>query len=476
MKRNIVIGMISCLLLCGCSSKVQDEVLTIYIPEHSEKWIDSGTITDNRIDVLNKKLKDKGKHYTVEVKSVENNQANQDVLTAQKTMLEELSKNKADIVYFDSNQPLYEYFKVLNEDFEKENGKKLLQEIPEHLFEANKIKNNIYYIPKVTIPYQQLYAVFDDAFYKKYENEITENINNPVDLLSTLIHSYQNENNEILMDGNPLACFTILASDYMQIKGTPLFIDEKGKVINPLDEKRFMDVYQLLVEADLKGYTGRDFTEKEWDTFYQNGKTGLAYSYSYLSKDSYGISETNGKEIALSNHKYPVRTSGYGILKTSEHADNAFDFLCEINTDQELSDLLIYGENPEKNSDGKVVTDKNYFYGLFMGSLGNDMITTPQADQNADKKNFVFELDHKVNVESLKPNILDLSNVIEKIDKINNIWNDFDSITANFKVYDHKKISMDEVLQMFSEENKKLKEAGIDEVIAELQKQVDAYE
>lgn len=35
---------------------------------------------------------------------------------------------------------------------------------------------------------------------------------------------------------------------------------------------------------------------------------------------------------------------------------------------------------------------------------------------------------------------------------------------------------MDEVLQMFSEENKKLKEAGIDEVIAELQKQVDAYE
>ena len=66
--------------------------------------------------------------------------------------------------------------------------------------------------------------------------------------------------------------------------------------------------------------------------------------------------------------------------------------------------------------------------------------------------------------------------MIEKIDKINNIWNDFDSITANFKVYDHKKISMDEVLQMFSEENKKLKEAGIDEVIAELQKQVDAYE
>ena len=60
----------------------------------------------------------------MEVKSVENNQANQDVLTAQKTMLEELSKNKADIVYFDSNQPLYEYFKVLNEDFEKENGKK----------------------------------------------------------------------------------------------------------------------------------------------------------------------------------------------------------------------------------------------------------------------------------------------------------------------------------------------------------------
>lgn len=66
--------------------------------------------------------------------------------------------------------------------------------------------------------------------------------------------------------------------------------------------------------------------------------------------------------------------------------------MCEINTDQELSDLLIYGENPEKNSDGKVVTDKNYFYGLFMGSLGNDMITTPQADQNADKKTLFLSL------------------------------------------------------------------------------------
>ena len=33
------------------------------------------------------------------------------------------------------------------------------------------------------------------------------------------------------------------------------------------------------------------------------------------------------------------------------------------------------------------------------------------------RKNFVFELDHKINVESLKPNILDLSNVIEKLIK-----------------------------------------------------------
>lgn len=476
MKINkIVTGIISCLILTGCNQTAHNETLTIYIPEHSETWIDSDKVIDNRINTLNAILKEKGKKYSIEVKTVENNMADKDMLSAQKTMLEELSKDKADIVYFDSNQPLYEYFKVLNEDFEKENGKKLLQEIPEHLLEANKIKNNIYYIPKVSIPYQQLYAVFDDDFYETYKNEITSNIKDPVALLNALIDSYQAEKNEILMDGKPLTCFTILASDYIQIKGTPLCINEKGKVMNPLDDKRFMEVYQLLVEADLKGYTGRDFTEKEWDTFYQKGKTGLEYSNSYLSKDSYGTNDTTRKEIALSDSTYPVRTSGYGILKTSEHADNAFDFLCEINSDQQLSNLLIYGEKPELNVVGNVVTDKNYFEGLFMGSLGNDMITTPQVDQKTDKKNIVFELDRQTNDESLKPNILDLSNVIEKIDKINNIWNDFDSITSNFKVYDHKKVTMDEVLQMFSDENKKLKEAGIDDVIVELQKQVDDF-
>ena len=470
-----MVGIISFLLFFGCS-EAQDEIITIYIPEYSESWMDSGKVIDDRINTLNEKLKHKGKKYTVEIKTVENNLAETDVLATQKTMLEDLTKNKADIVYFNSNQPLYEYYKVLNEDFEKENGKKVLKEIPEHLLEANKINNNIYYIPKVTIPYQQHYVVFDDTFYKKYKNEISANIGNSVELLSALIHSYQSEKNAILMDGNPVSCFAILASDYNQIKGTPLFIDEKGEVINPLDEKNFMDVYQLLIEADLKGYTGSNFTEKEKEAFYQKGTTGLDYSNSYLSGDSYGLSDANGTEIPLDDHKYPVRTSGYGILKTSEHAENAFDFLCEINTDQELSDLLIYGESPEINAEGNIVTDKGYFDGLFMGTLGNDMITTPQVDQKTDKKSIVFELDRQASVNSLKPDILDLSNMVEKIDKINNIWNDFDSITSNFKVYDYKNVTMDDVLQMFSRENKKLKEAGIDDVITELQKQVDAYE
>lgn len=474
-KKKIMMGVIGCLLFSGCN-KVQNEMLTIYIPVHSESWISSSKVIDDRIKTLNNKLKEKGKDYTVEIKTIENNQSEKDMLTAQKKTLEKLSKSKADIVYFDSNQPLYKYFKVLNDNFKKDNGKKLLKEIPEHLLESNKIKNDIYYIPKVTMPYQQHHIILDNDFYNKYKNEITTNIDNPVALLTVLIHSYQDDSNGILMEGGPLSCFTVLASDYIQIKGTPLFINEKGKVINPLDEKRFMNVYQLLIEADLKGFTGRNFTEKEWDTFYQNGKTGLEYANSYLSKDSYGIIDTQRMEIALNDQKFSVRTSGYGILKTSEHSDNAFDFLCEINTDRELSNLLIYGENPKINTAGKVITDENYFEGMFMGSLGNDMITTPQANQSSDKKNIVFGLDRQTSIKPFKFDILDLSSVIRKIDTINGIWNDFESITSNFKVYDHKKVKVDEILNVFSEENKKLKEAGIDDVIIELQKQVDAYE
>ena len=97
---KVVTGIISCLILTGCNQTAHNEIVTIYIPEHSETWGDSGKVIDNRIDSLNAILKEKGKKYSIEVKTVENNLEDKDALTAQKTMLEELSKDKADIVYF----------------------------------------------------------------------------------------------------------------------------------------------------------------------------------------------------------------------------------------------------------------------------------------------------------------------------------------------------------------------------------------
>ena len=480
MKKWIIMIM-TLLFISGCQSKSEKEIVRIYLPEHEESWIMNGSmeeaVKDERIDEVNRILKENGKKYQIEIRVISNDQEgmNSNGIQNKIDQLKELENNHADITLFDQNLPVYHNFEVLDEEITKDNGKKLMEQLPEHLLEANKMNGKMYYIPKVTLPYHQLGFSFDYYYYQENQSDIKGQQKDPVMLLGNLIDTYEMKKNEVLFLN--IRVEMLLMESYENIKGTPLFIRrEDKKVINPLEDADFMEVYSLLIKGHLKGVSGRFFTQEEWDHFYEKGKEILFVLDTFTDKDTaFGKIQTDRKEFSI-GEKIPTVTSGLGVLKKSEHKEAAFDFLCEMNTNQDIANVLIYGKDPEKDESGSIITsEKSYIEGMYRGILGNDMITDPAITQKEDKKRIVFHNDTLSISKLVVPTVLDLEPISKSVDRLNEIWSNFDSITNNYNDMQPRYQTVEEAMKQFDEENQKLKEAGMDEVISELQRQVDTY-
>lgn len=477
--KKIMCFLFTVMFLCGCSFQQDPIVISVYLPKNLEPWVTNGdmetAVQNERIDELNLMLKDLGKDYKVEFYVVDEQEESIPTRKHAEDQMKELQNHHADIALFSSNIPLSNYFASLNDDMEQNQGKTLREEIPDHLFEANKINGNMYYVPKISFPFHQNAVSFQREYYQAHQKDLEAYLQDPLELLQYLVDTYQRKENELLFLRADEK--TALQYKYAGIEGTPLYVDRSNKkVINPLEHKDFLKFYQLIVSANLKKLNGRDFTQQDWDEFYDNGKDILSFEGGYINDETgYGNYKTD-RVMMTYGGKIPAVTSGFGILETSKHKEEAFDFLCEINTNNDISNLLIYGKDPKKDGSGRVVEDKGFFEGTYFGFLGNDMISLVDRDQKENKKEIVFQNDALSDLKLWVPVCYDLSEIADTADQINAIWKDFDSFTMMYDQPGATFHSMEEAMQLLEKENKELKEAGIDQMINQLQSQLDDEE
>lgn len=484
MKNKLILMMACCLLLSGCNMAEKKKTIIIY----SNQWYShvkgeniNDVDTDAKFEAVNQILKDDGKNYQIEVRYLPNIMEQSDRhITSREVQftieqMQLIQSNGADIVYFDSEYPIYKEFMPLDEFMKSENGKRIEKEIPEKIIQANKINGSLYHIPFLTGggDYKQAFACIRKTYYDQHKIEIDKHVNSALEIFDYMVDTYELENYEDVLFVNNIPEDFALFHNYAKIKGTELYIRRKDKkVINPAENEDFIHFYMTIMQANLKGLTGIDLSEKNWGKLDENrDKFNMHSILSFMIITPpclLKINETGSKDVMIPlGDKITSPESGFGIMKSSKNKEEAFDFLCEMYTNQDIINLLLFGEDYKKNKDGEVIIEDEWDIPLF----GNKLIADTTVFEKGNKKELVFESlkDTDISV----PVLLDLEPMADKIDTIHNLWIGFNGKLGGYP-WQHR--TKEEVLQMLEVTQKKLKEAGIDEVIDELQKQVDAYE
>lgn len=462
--KRIGVFLMMLLIFTGCSAQKKETILTIY---SNDEWIPRGdmetAVQDERIDAVNKILKEKGKDYQVELHYLPVwylDGPREEPVQFMMDCVKKAQAANADIMYFDHSTPVVSEFMSLDSYMETEKGQELRKEFPSHSFEANKVNGEIRYIPSLYDPYIQYGAYVEKSYYEEHKEGIEEHRKDPVELLNYLIDTYKKQENKVLYRRNIIIEF-LMKEQYAPIQGTKLYVRRSDhKVINPFENEDFMKAYQVLI----KGVLG-DATYIEEDGSPEIKEEQLFAISLFPVEDSIYLDQREeDKRYFYFGEKMPNGNGGYGIMKTSQKKEEAFDFLYEMNTDPEITNLLQYGTDPELDQEGKVIVDESNAY----ASLGNNLISKVNCYQKDKKKEIMFKGDAKIDSEVTSASIvLDLAPVIDKLEGISDVSVGLNGYPSVYDTYE-------EYMEHIQASLAKMKEAGVDEVIAELQKQVDA--
>ncbi|WP_066891546.1 ABC transporter substrate-binding protein [Clostridium nigeriense] len=159
------------------------------------------------------------------------------------------------------------------------------------------------------------------------------------------------------------------------------------------------------------------------------------------------------------------------VSSNSKNKDKAFEFLSLLNTDEYLRNLINYGVEGvhyEKvdSEHIKILNPDQKNYDVPYFSLGNLFITYKLENEPDTKWDDFQDFNNKAKVSPALGFKFDSSSVSTEIAAINNVLEEFKATIYSGSV------DIDEYLGKL---NSKLKEQGIDKVIAEMQKQVDAW-
>lgn len=484
MKRKLILScVVTLLLLCGCSDqKKKDEEkaiqeVVLYIEEKSENWIHSDAVFEpvasDRIDAFNDRLKEMGIDLKLVVKMYPAcNTLEKCSMTAENIIQHD---PKADIIsfhetYLDELYPLDEYL-------ETEDGKAVMKEMSEDRVKTLRINDVLYQIPRMNYPLVSA-GIYIDAAYEKEHHAILESLKgDPKGILTYFKDQYVEDQDWILSDG--LEFIPFISDAYQEVPNTPLFIRKQdGKIVNPYEEDEIKDLMRMFAEIRWKGLTGKNLSYDKLQEIVSKGNMILS--------SSIGLSERIPRKLVdkikldMSNEYYTWE-SGLSILKDSKHKEEAFKILTVMNTDEKAAFALQYGPNPKRNSEGIIVDDMHRTEGSWNG-LGNNMIIESAENEIPDKKEYFKHMEDTSNVHkaALYPSVFDLTSFAAQLD-------DFQTIMLNSNMKDTSITACmactvtgdiqdpDAFMKEIEKVNQKLKAAGIDQMIQDLQAQLDQW-
>lgn len=367
-------------------------------------------------------------------------------------------------------------FMELDELIEKY-GQGIKEVLDPAFLEGSKVDGHNYAIPaNKELPAQEAWR-FNKTLLEKYNLDIT-NVKSLESLEPLLKTIKENEPNVVPLainkDFGPLLPF-----DYV-IEKMPMAVHlddtEELKVINFLEAPETMEALKTMNKFYKAGYISPEaatttstqdlFTSGNWFT----DRAATQPFADNLWSQSYGypvVSTPAGDPVI---YNWSVMGSMQAISSNSEHPEEAMKFLNLLNTDEKLRNLVdsgIEGEHYKKLSENvmeNLPESKNYDMPTF--TFGNVMLTYLNPEDPENK----WEEFKKFNESGTNAPLLgfnfDPTKVSTELAAVNNVkeefWAPLMTGTVDPEVYLPKAIE-------------KLKAAGLDKIMAEVQSQVDAW-
>lgn len=269
--------------------------------------------------------------------------------------------------------------------------------------------------------------------------------------------------------------------------------DPDCKVINQFEDKDFINELKVYRDFYQKGYIRPDAFTIDWATAindFSTGKTAVMFAEDvHTAKELQPCNvdwlEKQRKAPLILQPCFPkpiinsrsMSVAMVGISATSQHPERAMMFLNLLNSDKYLRNLVGYGiENvhyKKVDADTIDLLPRSTKYTINQAAFGNNLILYGTLDARTGKKIYEGDYSEKVkavNADSIRSPILgfyfDPTPVKHEIAQIVNNAHEFTS-----PLYTGA-IDPDDGIRKYME---KAKAAGMDKVLAEMQRQIDAW-
>jgi putative aldouronate transport system substrate-binding protein len=405
---------------------------------------------------------------------------------AEKTKLMIAAGEEFDLMFTAANYQFYENvakgaFLPLD-DLVKKHAPKAYGQIPENFWKATQINNKMYGFPNYQIAARQTVVAFRKDMVEKYGIDV-KSIKKLEDMEPALAKMKAGESSDkFIMSGT-----NVIMMDYMNYmnletlggEGTPGAIDNNAtdyKVINQYEHPSFINYVKTLKSWADKGYLNKDLAlVKNVEELSKTGKI-MAMMGNYKPGGEAEFKSRFGFDPVYAFLTDPlVSTSSVtgtmqAISRTSKNPERAMMFLELINTDKQLYNTLVYGiegKHYKKTGDNTVelIPDSGYTTNVAW-MLGNQLNAYLLPGVAADIPQKTDELNKSAKASRIMGFSFDTEPVKSESAQCKTIVDKYKDGFAN---------GMFDVDSTLATMNKELKAAGMDKIIAEKQKQLDAW-
>ena len=357
---------------------------------------------------------------------------------------------------------------------------KLKEAVPQYYWDIATVNDGIYAVPNQQILGGSLSVVIKKDLADKYGFDVSS-IRKTEDIEPFLQKVAENEKN--IYPFKPSSGTGSFASldhetyDYSLTSGVDLEEDENGFKITSLYEKEsFKENAKKLNEWFKKGYIRKDIASVTDDT--QDLNSGKYASWITTYKP--GVSEELSKSLGFDVYVAPIskpyinaragRDTMIGIGKHSQHPELAIKLIELVNTNKELYNLLAFGiegKHYEKIDENHIrYIDNSGYMPNAAWEFGNQFNALLLEDQEDD----VWEQTKKINESAFKSHLIgftpDVTPVRTEVSQIETVIGEYNVIEKGAKDPD----------TYYDEFISKLKQAGIDKVVEEINKQAQQFE
>ncbi|MCH1624362.1 ABC transporter substrate-binding protein [Ferdinandcohnia quinoae] len=360
----------------------------------------------------------------------------------------------------------------------KTHGKGITEAVPSNLLEGVKVGGEIYGIPSMRDIAVNFGFLMRKDIVDKYNIDLSQ-VKTWEDLGPVFETVKQNEPNIV-----PVAAemgTTIALGGLYDTLGDTLGVIaiNDDKIINMYEDSNYEAAIKLARKWYESGYIMKDAATSQ-EAQANIVKAGKAFGYFANMKPGFAKQEQNITgfemvEVTLTDN-YLLTTAAAGvnmaIARNSENPEKAMEMMNLLYTDKDIMNLIangIEGKHYQVKDDGTIklpdgVTESNYVFNQWL--IGNNFLTYPWEGNSPQLWDEMKEFNESAIVSPALGFTFNPDPVKTEIAACTNVLNQYKAGLATGTLDPDKSLP---------EFNKKLKEAGIDKIIAEKQKQFDAW-